>query len=248
MKKQIIPAILVKTFSDLEFYLARSSQISSFVQIDFCDGEYVKSKTWPFLSQTKSEFLKSFENNQDLYLPFWEDLNYIADLMCLNPLEFINPLANYGFSEIVFHFESLKQEFENKKETFKTFENYLQEIFLQCKNFEINVLIAISSKTNFPEFLETFKTFENEISGIQIMGIENIGIQRQSFSEKTLEIIKDVRKSFTNINIFIDGGMNTGTIPLCFESGANFFVVGSALDLGNDDYIFNYKNFLKLLK
>ena len=61
------------------------------------------------------------------------------------------------------------------------------------------------------------------------MGIADIGAQGQPFNERVLERIKQLRATYTDVVISIDGSMNEETIPQARAAGADRFAVGSAL-------------------
>ena len=46
---EIIPAILPKNYEDLKNEIALVRGVVPLVQVDICDGIFVKNKTWPFL-------------------------------------------------------------------------------------------------------------------------------------------------------------------------------------------------------
>src|SRR5271154_4804508 len=92
---EIIPAILPKNYEDLKNKIALVRGVAPVVQIDICDGNFVPSITWPFLSKSYDETF--LENNFDEHfrrilneqegLPFWEDIDFELDLMVTNASE-----------------------------------------------------------------------------------------------------------------------------------------------------------------
>ena len=79
---EIIPAVLVKNFNELQEQLSRYVGISKLVQIDVCDGKFVPSTSWPMHPSDAS----SVENilNEEEGLPYWDKLDFEFDLMVLN--------------------------------------------------------------------------------------------------------------------------------------------------------------------
>lgn len=61
------------------------------------------------------------------------------------------------------------------------------------------------------------------------------GKQGQKFIPETLEKIKEVRKSYPNILIGVDGGVTPENAKLIVDAGADYLVVGSHLIEGNID-------------
>jgi pentose-5-phosphate-3-epimerase len=91
-------------------------------------------------------------------------------------------------------------------------------------------VLAVDVQTNMEEVAEFLNKNKNPlISGVQVMGIENIGFQGQGFAEKSLEIVKKLKKEFPNLKIYFDGGINEETIGEIKNAGVDIFCVGSFL-------------------
>lgn len=98
MKKQIVPAILVKNFSDLKLQLKKLQNIFPIIQIDICDGIFVKNKT----------FKERIEINK-LKVPCQIELH----LMVKNPEKEIKKWEKVNnIFRIYIHIETLKNNFE----------------------------------------------------------------------------------------------------------------------------------------
>ena len=74
-----------------------------------------------------------------------------------------------------------------------------------------------------------FKILEDDIQFIQLMGIDHIGFQGQSFDEKVIGRIKQVRLKYPTIPISIDGGVSLENASELIAAGADRLVVGSAI-------------------
>jgi ribulose-phosphate 3-epimerase len=248
MKNKIIPAILVKKWNEIEREAKKftESKVVENAQIDFCDGKFVPSLTWPFVD--KEDFVQfekvkeGFEKNRDteIYLPEWETLSYSADLMCENPAQYFKHLLAYGFSEFIIHFRSMKA--SNLLLTLEKFE----EVEKFCMDFIMDFSIAIDMKTDLEEFVNFGKKFENSPcwNGIQIMGIENIGAQGEVFNDEILKIVQRIKMEFPEKSISIDGGMNYESVEKCKKAGVTTFVVGSYLQRG--DFKEKFKELTKI--
>lgn len=233
MEDQIIPAILVSNYAQMEQEAVRASKVCGHVQVDLCDGKFVASKTWPFNELSAQDFIALAENNnQDLYLPHWEALDYTADLMIANPAAYIDTLGQYGFSDLVFHVRSLWQESEQATK------DYLREIIKKCDSYEMTCALAVDLETDLAIAKSLLKEFASELNYLQVMGIRTIGKQGEHFDEEVPTIIKDMKEFFTAENIdlpiLMDGGMNEESIRKCKQAGAEVFVVGSALARAGD--------------
>ena len=73
------------------------------------------------------------------------------------------------------------------------------------------------------------KLQEGQVQCIQLMGIDNVGFQGQTFDDKVIAKIKEVKKKYPNLEIQIDGGVNLDTAPLLKAAGADRLVIGSAI-------------------
>src|SRR3989344_5430112 len=101
---EILPAILPKNYEDLKNKVALVRGIAPVVQVDLCDGIFVPSLTWPFLSkpsQVEGEFLENdFVEN---FKNFLEGIDmYIRDVVEIGvalkpgtPLEKLFPLIPF---------------------------------------------------------------------------------------------------------------------------------------------------------
>ncbi|MEF3279992.1 MAG: ribulose-phosphate 3-epimerase [Elusimicrobiota bacterium] len=133
-------------------------------------------------------------------------------LMVKNPVKFIEPFIKSGADLITVHFES------------DDFEKALKLI----KKYRIKAGIALKPKTQF----EKIKKIIPFCDLVLIMTVEP-GFGGQNFIFDMIHKIKQAR-DFINLNKYkiylqVDGGINENTILYAMNSGANSFVMGSAL-------------------
>lgn len=220
----IIPGILERDWSNIlsKINIIVERNISKpndekvkVVQIDFCDGKYVDSVTWrPF----------NCEQLIESGLPYWEELEYEADLMVAPEMmsRYIDAINELGFSRVIIHSDELPQ-------------------LLDMIEYAQSKLLKVGISSRHIENLKTALVEKPEaIDYVQIMGIENIGHQGEPFTELTYNRIKDIKDSIDNksinsqsysqdnIYIQIDGGVNYDNSTLCLEAGASNVVMGSA--------------------
>ena len=124
---------------------------------------------------------------------------YQLDLMVENPTRWITTDAE----EIIFHIPN-------------------ESAITQAKALGKKVGIAILPGGDLPG-----EKLMKQLDIIQIMGIDNVGLQGQPFSKKTKDTLTKVKKEFPNMCIQVDGGVNNTTAPLLKE--ADRLVVGSYL-------------------
>lgn len=205
---EIIPAILPKTFAELEEKLEFLKGVAEFVQIDITDGKFAGDASWPLGKPDKN-----FEAivGQQRGLPFWEDFEFEFDLMVKNPFPLAKDLIDAGAARIIFHADSI--DFEN------------DALILDQMRTEgiVQVGIAISVDTPIEKIEESIQYADF----IQCMGITHIGYQGQKFDPEVLEKIKYIKKSMPSMPVTVDGAMTPDTIPQVLELGVERVVVGS---------------------
>jgi len=219
--QQITPAILEKSYEQVclqiedyktlsENFSKNKSEISNnfTIQIDVCDGVYVESKTW--LPDTQINTEGEFVND----LKYWNELDYEADLMVDDAKKYLEICGELGFAKVVIH---IKDEDTSK----------VKEYYDYCINMDMQMGIASKDINNILENLEN-------CDYVQIMGIKNIGKQRQDFDEERvlsdIQIVKNkIEEKELDIYIQIDGSMNPESVRACKSAGAESFVVGSYL-------------------
>ena len=234
----IVPSKPFKNYEEIGVLATPSAGRVERIQVDICDGEYVRAVSWPFTETSKVDFAKLKDKPElDVYMPQWEELNYTADLMCLNPEKYIETLVAYGFDEVIVHFRSLKKE------------NQLETILEMCEKYDLKLYLAVDMTSNFSEFMHTVKgVFDSRhpnFVGVQVMGIENIGFQGQEFAPESLEMVRKIRVEFPEIKILFDGGINDENLLDIKNAGVDVFCIGHLLTDG--DFVDNLRFIKKIL-
>lgn len=208
---QIIPAILPKNFKEIEQGVELLNGISEVVQIDICDGKFVPSITWPYWkSEIKPE--ENFEAiiKEERGMPGWETINYEFDLMIENPSEDdARKWLSTGAERIVLHLESSKD--------------------LNPVIDVLSGLVEIGIAINNTAYVNDLKKYADKIQFVQVMGIRKAGFQRQNFELGTIDKVKEVKDSFPDLKVQVDGGVNLENTVLLKEAGVDAVVAGSAL-------------------
>lgn len=248
MTNNIIPSKPFKNYADIEALAAKAKGKVDRIQVDICDGEYVKNNSWPFTETAKNLFSDLYKKDElDIFMPEMYDISYTADLMCANPENYIETLVQYGFDQIIIHWRSI--EGDSLK---------VNKILEYAVNYSLDLYIAIDVKTDIEKvksfFIEKSEFFPC-LCGVQVMGIENIGLQGQEFDERSLDIVKHFREFFDtkmqnivkdDFYILFDGGINEDNIDTIKDSGVNVFCVGHLLTEG--DFVENLKYLKKVLE
>lgn len=232
----IIPSRPFKNYEEIALLAAPAAGRVERIQVDVCDGEYVKSVSWPFTETSKADFAKLKDKKElDVYMPQWEELSYTADLMCLNPEKYIETLVAYGFDEVIVHFRSL------------TDKHQLDTILEMCEKYDLKLYLAVDMMSNFSEFIHIVQGLLNDrrpetggcFAGVQVMGIENIGQQHQEFVPESLDLVKKLKTEFPDLKILFDGGINDESLLDIKNAGVDVFCVGHFLTDG--DFVDNLR-------
>lgn len=211
---EIIPAVLPQTFRDIEEAVNTVRELAPTIQIDFCDGKYVESKTWWFNG-------KDIQKKDDIVaeksgLPFWDSINYEFDLMVSDPLSQIDTFIALGPSKIIFHKKTISIE------ALISYFDSLPQVTLQIISFGI----AIELDDDPAEIAPLVPYLRR----IQCMGIEHIGVQGQQFSDKAIDMVKKLYELYGDkVRISVDGGVNESDLQALTAAGATRLVVGSAI-------------------
>ncbi|KKQ34405.1 MAG: Ribulose-phosphate 3-epimerase [Candidatus Nomurabacteria bacterium GW2011_GWB1_37_5] len=213
---EIIPAILPKNYEDLKNKAAQVRGLVKTVQIDICDGKFVKNISWPYDEMEKLNSKFQTILREDDGLPYWEEIEYELDLMVLNAHENFDLFLKLGAKRIIFHIEA--------EENVDEFKEFLEGIDLYIRD---HTQIGVAINTTTP--VSSIKYLVSSIDFVQCMGIEKIGYQGQPFDERVVDQIKALRKEYPELIISVDGGVNFDTAPKLIEAGANRLVAGSAI-------------------
>lgn len=225
---EIVPAILPKNYEDLKNKIALVRGVVPVVQIDICDGIFVKNITWPF---PEDEHFRKILNEEE-GLPFWEDIDFELDLMVANAVENFDVYTKLGPRRIIFHIEAVGG-LEEFKHFLEGIDTYVRDV--------IDIGLAIGPTTD----IEQIFPLVNCVDFVQCMGIDHEGAQGEIFDEKCLDQIKKLKEKFSDVVISIDGGVNFDTAPALISAGASRLVIGSAI-FNTDDIIGTVERFRNL--
>ena len=211
---EVIPAILAHDFNELRNSLAKVVGIAKTIQIDICDGVFVRSRTWPMNPHDGDSIEPILAEEEGI--PFWDVVDFEFDLMVQNAHEQFEFFTRLGAKKVIFHIEA-----EADKEKFKEF---LEGLDMYTRE---NIEIGVAINTTTP--IETLQSFISSVDFVQCMGIEHIGAQGEPFDERVIGQVSSLREQYPELVISVDGGMNEETAPRVVKAGANRVVVGSAL-------------------
>jgi ribulose-phosphate 3-epimerase len=214
---EIIPAILVRSFRELQEKISFASRFSKNIHVDFCDGHFVKSETWPYTYGGFAEDIHAIRIlNEEEGMPNWDTVDFEYDLMIKDPHLYLDTFIKLGAKKVIIHIESVA----NPKDLLEFVEGldmYTRE------NTEIGLAINTTTDTS------VLRPFLIHIDFIQCMGIAHIGRQGEDFDERVFDQIKNIREMDSEILIAVDGSVNTATAPSLALAGVRKLVVGSAV-------------------
>ncbi len=200
---ELIPAIMPKSYEDLQEKVGFVSNKVLSVQFDIMDGKFVPEATWPYLPKQKLEKIII-------------DDTFELDLMVKNASDRLSEWIQTGAHRLIFHIGAE--------------ENLLQNIEKFKKDLRgIEIGLAVDLETTMDEI----ELLLPSIDFIQFMGIRKVGHQGEPFAEEALEKIKEFKSLYPNFMVSVDGGVHLGTVKALVEAGVNRLVVGSAIFEGN---------------
>mgnify|MGYP003394241573 CR=1 FL=1 len=208
---EIIPAIIPKSFEELEDRLSDVRGLVPCVQVDVCDGSLTLVRTWPYQKAGKSDMDFKEVISERKAFPFWEDVEFEAHLMVKEPERIISDWVSAGASRIIVQIEGTEH-----------FEKCVEAV---AGRVPLGVSITLDTS------LEVLKSLVKEVSVIQCMGwnFSHLGRQGVLLNEEVFARISQLRESYPDVIISVDGGVTIENAPKLLSAGAKRLVVGSAL-------------------
>ena len=158
------------------------------------------------------KFVPTHSIDFDFKLPE-TNCKYEAHLMVHNPKEWVE--KNWKIADIILiHFESCKEP---------------QRIIELIKNKGKKTGLVINPKTS----VEKIEPYLDKVDQILVMTVDP-GYYGSSFLPETLDKVKELRKLKPNLDIEVDGGIDSKTIKQAYQAGANLFISGSYLQKSED--------------
>jgi ribulose-phosphate 3-epimerase len=208
---EVTPAILPQNVGELRMKVEMVKEYVDMVQLDFCDGVFVPSKTWPYTG-LDTQFYEKILSEQE-GLPYWEEVSYEFDLMVENAKDKFDTFLKMGPKRIIFHVGAE----QGLAEWFDALDPYYRT--------EIEFGVAITTSTP----IDVLDPLLTHISFVQCMGIAEIGKQSQPFDERVLDQIRAIKQKYPNLFVAVDGSVNRETAHRLVEAGAERLAIGSAL-------------------
>lgn len=233
---EIIPAILPKSYEELEEKLDIAAGHAPTVQIDICDGKYVPSRTWPYLKGPNVEdMIFNSIVDQEKALPHWEETDFEFDLMVADAYDKIPDFISAGAARIIVHKASVDDaELAN---IIRDYGKHSEEL----GPFDVELGIALKPTDS----AESIAAIADKIHFVQVMGIDKEGFQGQPLDTASIDLIKALKSLYKALPVAVDGAVGKDTAQAFINAGADRLVIGSAL-FGQDDFLGALKEFQAL--
>ncbi len=212
---KVTPGILESNWQEIEHkaVLCANKDSATLVQIDICDGEYVESSTWPY--NTAGQIVEDADCVAALEILRKQNIVVEFDLMIKNPQESLIRWLSANPRRVVLHVGSA----EDLSYCFAILHGYSQDY----PKFEYGIAVTVND--DFSIYQKLLK----RVHFVQIMGIERIGVQGQSFSTRVFDVIARIQQFDPELPIQIDGGVSEFNILALRDAGATSVVCGSAI-------------------
>lgn len=207
---EVIPTILVKSREEFEKRLRLVEPFVDRVQWDIMDGVFVENTTFSDTAVLKellgsdpqaTSVLGSKNKGRTL------KLKIEADLMVADPQNWISRFADTCVDRLIFHIESTSA----------------PEVLIQdAKAAGFKVGLTLDPDTPLKQVWD----YLGGVDLFQAMGVKS-GWGGQGFVSEVLDRIGEVRRSFPELPISVDGGVNAETAPEIIAAGANILCAGS---------------------
>jgi ribulose-phosphate 3-epimerase len=197
---KIAPSILSADFSKLgEEILDVEKGGADYIHVDVMDGHFVPNIT---IGPLIVEAIRPITK-----------LPLDVHLMIENPDQYIKAFADAGADYITVHVEACR---------------HLHRTIHYIKSLGVKAGVVLNPATP----VEAIQHVIGDVDMVLLMSV-NPGFGGQKFIPEVLPKIRKVRQMAdekgVNLEIEIDGGINSETAKLCIEAGANVLVAGSAI-------------------
>ncbi|MDO4650325.1 MAG: ribulose-phosphate 3-epimerase [Eubacteriales bacterium] len=198
MEFQLCPSILSADFNRLGEQLQILKNTGiKVLHIDVMDGAFVPSISFGM------PVIRSIRKESDLF--------FDVHLMVEEPARYLEEFVSCGADSITVHAEACKD---------------LVGTLKAIKDLGVKAGVSIKPKTSVEELLPVLDL----VDMVLVMTVEP-GFGGQKYIEASTDRIRMVRKMITesgrDIELQVDGGINTGTMETVMKAGANYLVAGS---------------------
>ena len=199
----LVPSLPAQSFAELQELAKQLAKVTKEFQVDIVDGQFVPLKAWPFTEKNPTAELDKVSELPD-------ELAIEMDCMVMHPEQYLDQLAELGVRRVIVHMGSTDK---------------LPEIILHARTHNYQIGLAFTNDIPLAKVGPEIP----EVDFIQVMGIAKVGKQGQPFDERTLQTVSTLRTQFPDLEIAIDGSVNSDTIEKLVTAGATRLAPGSAV-------------------
>jgi ribulose-phosphate 3-epimerase len=196
----IVPAVIPRSADEVRTLLPRL-RFSPEIHIDVVDGKFVPFTSWPYAPSGVPAEVHDVTDSFTLEV----------DLMVVDPLAAATSWVKAGADMLVFHIETLS----------------LDDVAYFSERNSVSVSVSVSALNDTP--LEELIPYLSVVDGVQCMGIAQIGAQGQTFDERVLTRVTEIKRRFPKLPVTVDGSVNAETIVRLRDAGVDRFICGSAI-------------------
>jgi len=234
MKREIIPVILAKNFSDFKNKLATIKKLRPkprWIQIDVVDGKFAPYKTWAEPKKVAAGLQPARHKKRRLKTG---DYNIEVDLMVVDPLKHAKAWIKAGAKRILFHVERDRHGLRPRDDIMQIIQ-YIKKHGAE-EGLSLNPDTPISmlapyltpSPYPLPGGEEKGEGKQLLVDCVLFLGV-NPGKSGQSFQRHVLKKISALRKTYPHLPIEVDGGVNLSNAEELFQAGATRLAAASAI-------------------
>ena len=205
---RIIPAILEKNLRGVVSKLKKVKPYFNLVQIDIVDGVYVANTTFPY--KEPGVMGEDFDIKEITEF----GIDFEIDGMTTEHVSAARFWKNKGAKKYILHTAASL--------------TYIEDI-KNIKSMGMNVSIALLPN----DTIETVDKTIDLISGVQCMGIDQVGVQGRPFDKRVLELVSNIKHKYPTLEVNVDGSVNKDTLESLVKAGTDTFSIGSALLSGD---------------
>lgn len=189
----IIPGILEQEWGEIEKKIELVRPFAKAIHIDLLDGKFADNHSFM---------------DPEPFKKFSQDIDFELHLMVDDPLQYVKPFAEAGFTRFLGHVEMMPN----------------QTDFVAVAQQYGEVGLVLDAHTS----LDTVVVPYDDVDSVLIMTVK-AGFSGQHFLTDSLKKVRTLAKKHPLLMIEIDGGVTEEALKKAYAAGARRFVATSAI-------------------